>query len=115
MSFLIKRFERHPFWMILTASTMLRWGQILASRPRPGRELNELEQVAQALALHGSFADPYLHPTGPTAHVAPGVAFIIGAIYAVFGIGWQGDLVRRFLAALVCSIQYALLPRVAMA
>jgi hypothetical protein len=113
MSFLIKRFERHAFWMILAAGTVLRWGQILASRPRPDRELSELEQVARSLALHGSFADPYLHPTGPTAHVAPGVALIIGAIYAVFGIGWQGELVRRFLAALACSVQYALLPRVA--
>src|SRR5579863_4434253 len=113
MSFLIKKFERHAFWVILTASAMVRWGQILASRPRPGRELSELEQVARSLALHGSFADPYLHPTGPTAHVAPGVPLIIGAVYAVFGIGWQGELVKRFLAALVCSIQYALLPRVA--
>jgi len=69
MSFLIKRFERHSFWMILTASTILRWGQILASRPRPGRELNELEQVARSLALLGSFGNPYLHPSGPTAHV----------------------------------------------
>src|SRR5690242_17354980 len=103
MSFPVKRFEQHDFWIILTAGTVIRWGQILASRPRPGRELSELEQVAQSLALHGSFADPYLHATGPTAHVAPGVAFILGAIYAVFGIGWKGELVKRFLAALVCS------------
>lgn len=115
MSFLIKKFERHAFWIILAASAVVRWGQILVSRPRPDRELSELEQVARSLALHGSFADPYLHPTGPTAHVAPGVPFIIGAVYAVFGIGWQGELVKRFLAALVCSIQYALLPRVAAA
>jgi hypothetical protein len=113
MSLLIKRFERHAFWMILAAGAILRWGQILASRPRPDRELSELEQVARSLALHGSFADPYLHPTGPTAHVAPGVPLIIGFIYAVFGISWQGALVRRLLAALVCSIQYALLPRMA--
>ena len=115
MSFLVKRFERHAFWIILTASTVVRWGQILASRPRPGRELNELEQVAQSLALLGSFGNPYLHPSGPTAHVAPGVPLLLGMIYAIFGIGWQGELVKRFLAALVCSIQYALLPRVAMA
>jgi hypothetical protein len=115
MSFLVKRFERHAFWIILTASTVVRWGQILASRPRPGRELNELEQVAQSLALLGSFGNPYLHPSGPTAHVAPGVPLLLGMVYAIFGIGWQGELVKRFLAALVCSIQYALLPRVAMA
>ena len=113
MSFLIKRFERHAFWVILTAGAVVRWGQILASRSRPDRELSELEHVARSLALHGSFADPYLHPTGPTAHVAPAVPLIIAAVYAVFGIGWQGELVKRFLAALVCSIQYALLPRVA--
>src|SRR5713101_6923640 len=115
MSFPLKRFERHSFWMILTASAVLRWGQILASRPRPGRELNELEQVAQSLALLGSFGNPYLHPSGPTAHVAPGVPLLLGMIYAIFGIGWQGELVKRFLAALGCSVQYALLPRVAMA
>jgi hypothetical protein len=115
MSFLVKRFEQQAFWVILTAGTAVRWGQILASHPRPDRELSELEQVARSLVLHGSFADPYLHPTGPTAHVAPGVPFIIGLVYAVFGIGWQGELVRRLLAALACSIQYALLPRVAVA
>ncbi|HTD44492.1 MAG TPA: hypothetical protein VK687_09940 [Bryobacteraceae bacterium] len=115
MSFLIKRFERHSFWMILTASTILRWGQILASRPRPGRELNELEQVARSLALLGSFGNPYLHPTGPTAHVAPGIPLLLGMVYAIFGIGWQGELVERLLAALACSVQYALLPRVAVA
>lgn len=115
MSFLIKRFERHSFWMILTASTILRWGQILASRPRPGRELNELEQVARSLALLGSFGNPYLHPTGPTAHVAPGIPLLLGMVYAIFGIGWQGELVERLLAALTCSVQYALLPRVAVA
>src|SRR6185369_17979303 len=60
MSFALKRFERHAFWIILAASTLVRWAQILASRPRPGRELNELEQVAQSLALLGSFANPYL-------------------------------------------------------
>jgi hypothetical protein len=115
MSFPVKRFERHAFWIILTASTVVRWGQILASHPRPGRELNELELVAQSLALHGSFANPYLHPTGPTAHVAPAVPLLLGVVYALLGIGWQAELVKRFLAALVCSVQYALLPRVAVA
>jgi hypothetical protein len=111
MSFLVKRFERHAFWIILTASAVVRWAQILASRPRPGRELNELEQVARSLALHGSFADPYLHPTGPTAHVAPAVPVLLAAVYMVFGFG----LTQRIMAAAVCSIQYALLPRVSVA
>jgi len=115
MSFPVKRFERHAFWIILTAGTVIRWGQILASRPRPDRELNELELVAQSLALHGSFADPYLHPTGPTAHVAPAVPLLLSLVYALFGIGWREELVKRFLGALVCSIQYAWLPRVAVA
>jgi hypothetical protein len=115
MSFPVKRFEQHAFWITLTAGTVVRWGQILASHPRPGRELNELELVAQSLALHGSFADPYLHPTGPTGHVAPAVPLLLGLVYAIFGIGWPGELVERFLGALACSIQYALLPRVAVA
>ena len=85
----------------------------LAPASEPGVE--ELEQVAQSLALLGSFGNPYLHPSGPTAHVAPGIPLLFGMIYAIFGIGWQGELVKRLLAALVCSIQYALLPRVAIA
>jgi len=115
MSLLVKRFERHAFWIILTASVVVRWAQILASPPRLGRELNELEQVAQSVALLGSFGNPYLHPSGPTAHVSPGVPLLLGMVYAIFGVGWQGELVKRFLAALACSIQYALLPRVAVA
>src|ERR1051325_5225614 len=98
MSLLIKKFERHAFWIILTASMAVRWGQILASRPRLDRELNELELVAQSLALHGTLANPYLHPTGPTAHVAPAVPLLLGVVYALLGIGWQAELVKRFLA-----------------
>jgi hypothetical protein len=108
-------FERYASWVILAAGWGVRLAQILASRPHTGRDLTEMELVARSLALHGSFADPYLHPSGPTAHVAPGVPALLAAVYLLFGIGFWGQTVTRALAALAASIQYALLPRVASA
>ena len=40
---------------------------------------------ALALLHTGVIADPYLLPTGPTAHTAPGTVAELAALYAVFG------------------------------
>ena len=39
---------------------------------------------ALALLHTGAIADPYLIPTGPTAHTAPGTVGLIAAVFAIF-------------------------------
>ena len=89
--------------------------KVLAAPRPPGTHLSEMENIARSLALHGTFADPYLLPTGPTAHTAPGYPILLGLIFLLFGIGAAGEMVSRIASAIVASIQYALLPRVSTA
>jgi hypothetical protein len=76
---------------------------------------SELARVAISLARHGTFSDPYIVPTGPTAHVAPGYTLILALIYKTFGYQATGLLVARVLSAIVSSVQFAILPFVAVA
>ncbi|HEX8986076.1 MAG TPA: hypothetical protein VF767_11600 [Bryobacteraceae bacterium] len=73
-------------------------------------ERYELERAAISLAQHGTLANPYLIPTGPTAHVPPGYPLILAAIFGIFGTGHAGEFVKQFCSAAVVSAQYALLP-----
>jgi hypothetical protein len=108
-------FERHSFWLIFAVSSVIRIVKVLAA-PRPhGTHLSEMENIAKSLALHGTFANPYLLPTGPTAHTAPGYPIVLGLIFLLFGTGLAGEMVSRIASAIVSSIQYALLPRVSTA
>ena len=109
------RFERHSFWIIFAVSSLIRIVKVLAAPRPPGTHLSEMENIARSLALHGTFADPYLLPTGPTAHTAPGYPILLGLIFALVGTGVGGEIVSRIASAIVVSIQYALLPRVSAA
>ena len=108
-------FERHSFWIIFAVSSLIRIVKVLAAPRPPGTHLSEMENIARSLALHGTFADPYLLPTGPTAHTAPGYPILLGLIFLLFGTGAAGEMVSRIASAIVASIQYALLPRVSTA
>ncbi|HTM12761.1 MAG TPA: hypothetical protein VL127_07605 [Bryobacteraceae bacterium] len=109
------RFERHSFWLIFAVSSLIRIVKVLAAPRPPGTHLSEMENIARSLAVHGIFADPYLLPTGPTAHTAPGYPLVLGLIFLLFGVGAAGETVSRMASAIVASIQYALLPRVSTA
>jgi hypothetical protein len=106
------RFERHSFWIIFAVSSVIRIVKVLAAPRPPGTHLSEMENIARSLALHGTFADPYLLPTGPTAHTAPGYPIVLGLIFLLFGVGAAGETASRIVSAMVSSIPYALLPRV---
>ena len=72
-------------------------------RPEPIR-------IAMSLAAHGSFANPYKIPTGPTAHAAPLYPALIAPFYAAWRNTVRADLARFALNALAASVEYALLP-----
>lgn len=70
----------------------------------------ETVRVALSLAHHGTFADPFRLPTGPTAHLAPGFPAVLSAIYRIFGDGMVGETAKRVLGCAVSALSYALLP-----
>jgi len=82
--------------------------RVAYTRPEPVR-------IAISLARNGRFADPYVLPTGPTAHSAPLYPFLIAPIYKFWGDTRTADSVRFGLAALAASAEYALLPYVSSA
>ena len=86
-----------------------RFSSTLRHSPTPDN-VYEPTKVALSLANHGSFADPFLIPTGPTAHVAPAFPLILSVVYRIFGDGEAGETGKRVLTCFVSSLQYALLP-----
>jgi len=71
----------------------------------------ELQAIAVSLAETGRFADPYLLPTGATAHLPPIPPALFAAVYAVLGrtfaagaVAWAIQLV--FEAALWASLPW---------
>ena len=78
--------------------------------PKPERELGA---IAESLAETGRFADPYIVPTGPTAHLPPIPPAILALIYYWFGrTNTAAYLYIGFLMA-TSSLIYALLPWIA--
>jgi 4-amino-4-deoxy-L-arabinose transferase-like glycosyltransferase len=70
----------------------------------------ELEATAYALAERGEFADPYMVPSGPTAHLPPIMPGILALIWRLFGLGLAGGYAGwLFRIATYCAM-YAMLP-----
>jgi hypothetical protein len=73
----------------------------------------EMERAALSLAHTGRLADPYLIPTGYTAHVAPGYALLLAAIFRIFGTGYIAEIVKELVSSSAAAAQYAFLPLIA--
>jgi hypothetical protein len=73
----------------------------------------EVEAISVSLATHGTFADPYAIPTGPTAHAPPVWPFLVSLVYRVMGLTTAAGYVAWILGILVYATLYALLPWVA--
>jgi hypothetical protein len=69
----------------------------------------EMEHVAASWAATGHLADPYSTPTGPTAHVAPLYAVLLGMLYRMFGTGAEGHFAQAVLACTLSATRSALL------
>ena len=70
----------------------------------------ELDAIAMSLATEGQFANPYIVPTGPTAHLAPIPPFMLALIYKVFGITMVAGIVGWLLRMVFQSAIWGLLP-----
>ena len=70
----------------------------------------ELGATVISFAKTGQLADPYVIPTGPTAHLPPVIPFILGMIYRWFGLTSTAGYVSRLFVIMNGSLLYALLP-----
>ncbi len=51
-----------------------------------GQTQGETSRAAEALLLRGYIGDPFILPTGPSAHVSPVLAAYMAGVYALFGV-----------------------------
>jgi len=100
-------------WIIFAAALLTRATLILALPPTAETFNDEPGQVAIALSERGQFADPYAIPTGPTAHVAPLMPFILAFFIKIFGNVETAWLASRLLECVVIALFAALLPSIA--
>lgn len=70
----------------------------------------ELGAITISLTKTGQFANPYMIPTGPTAHLPPIIPYIISLIYRWFGLTYQAGYVSRLFVIANGSLLYAMLP-----
>jgi hypothetical protein len=70
----------------------------------------ELDAIAMSLATEGQFANPYIEPTGPTAHLAPIPPIILALIYKVFGITMAAGLAGWLFRMVAQSVIWGMLP-----
>ncbi len=112
-----ERLQKIPLTATCTALFLLalaiRIGLALALKLHAAPRYTEFERIASSLALSGLFGNPYLIPTGPTAHHAPLYPLILSGLYSLFGTGTSGRTAQLVFNACVASLQYALLPVVA--
>lgn len=70
----------------------------------------ETEAVAFSVAQSGRFADPYVLPTGPSAHLPPIPPGILGLIWALFGMSLTAGYAAWLFRIATYSAMYAVLP-----
>ncbi len=67
-----------------------------------GAQPGESTNAAVTLLHHGFIGNPYLVPTGPSAHVSPLLAVYLAAVYAVFGVNtWIANVALGIIAAAI--------------
>ena len=79
-------------------------------RPNFWRPGGEQGKVAVSLLRSGQFADPYMIPTGPTAHPTPLWPALQALIYGSFGMTAAAGYVRALAAISSYALLFALLP-----
>lgn len=109
----IYRFPVRAFLIIFVVSFAIRAVLLLlwaAGHPDFYRPGGEIGRVALSLLTNGQYANPYMIPTGPTAHPTPLSPALLALIYHAFGITTAAGHVRALLGIVSHSALYGLLP-----
>jgi hypothetical protein len=102
------------FFAIFVLAFVVRLGFLLHHRGDI-LQVGEEPRIAEAMISKGQFADPYVIPTGPTAHSTPFYPFILAGIYKLLGIGFAGQFARCLTVVTGYALLYALYPTFASA
>ncbi|NCF65568.1 MAG: hypothetical protein GWP61_06325 [Chloroflexi bacterium] len=70
----------------------------------------ELGKIAISHLKTGEFADPYIIPTGPTAHLPPVPPLKDSLIYRALGLTYRAGYVRAISIIITTSVLYGMLP-----
>ena len=70
----------------------------------------ELGAIAISYLKSGEFADPYIIPTGPTAHLPPIPPLKDSLIYRILGLTYTAGYVRAISIVVTTSVLYGMLP-----
>jgi hypothetical protein len=70
----------------------------------------ELGAIAISLLKTGEFANPYIIPTGPTAHLPPVPPLKDSLIYRALGLTYRAGYVRAISIIVTTSVLYGMLP-----
>jgi hypothetical protein len=98
------------FLVAVTVRVLLLVSPLISQRHLEPGTRTEIGAVAVSLATTGRYADPYIIPTGPTAHPLPFPTGLLGLIYRLFGLTVTAGLVRAAIAILGYAALYGLLP-----
>jgi len=104
---------RRYFLIIFLLGSLLRISLFTAHKDYLWIEHSEMMQIGSSLAWHGTFADPYSKPTGPTAHALPLFPLFIALVLRLAGNPELSQYILQVVASLASSLQYALLPLIA--
>jgi len=109
----VNRSDRAPWWpglLVFLVALAIRIF-FLTLIPREALQPStdwELDSIAMSLVTTGEFANPYVVPTGPTAHLPPIPPAILALMYKVFGItmtaGIAGWLFRMLAQSAICGL-----------
>jgi hypothetical protein len=89
--------------MLLLAPMMILGGVIAVTFSGVNQSPGETGQAALTLLQQGFIGNPYMIPTGPTAHAAPGTVTILALVYGMFGGNTAG---ARIVLSLLALAQY---------
>ena len=103
------------FVLIFSLSFAIRLTELMKI---PGRYLVpnpfwELSAIAISLMETGQFANPYMIPTGPTAHLPPVYPFLFSLVYRLFGLTSTAGYISMSIMVISASVLYASLPWIA--
>jgi len=106
------RSPARAFAVVFVVAVAVRCFMLVFTPPeylRPGTP-NEPDRVAQTLVRTGQYADPYIVPTGPTAHPLPLYTGLLALLYKLFGLTLTAGYVRCLLNIASTAAMFALMP-----
>jgi len=99
-----------PYATLFVLAVVTRIAVLVVAGEQPTIHVSELELIGKSLALHGTFADPYAIPTGPTAHHAPVYPFLLSLIFRCVGFDAAAGYAVAAMNMTFACLQVALLP-----